>query len=282
MASSPAPIASSPPVTVRRLTRADAPVAGSLHRASYEDRLPWLAGRHDEAGFIRFFADTLIDAGPVWGAFADDRLLGFIALRGDLVDQLFIAPGHQSQGVGSLLLDLAKASAERLTLVVFERNEAAWQFYERRGFVAVEHRDGTCNEEGEPEILYAWQRGPGDCPRERFGDGPALADTLLALVLAGVKTATCWDAREGLKGSAIGGRWAALDGAGAPRALLETVELTTRRFDEVDAGFAFDEGEDDRSLAAWQREHRAYFQRNGHFASDMPLCCERFRLVAAL
>ena len=33
----------------------------------------------------------------------------------------------------------------------------------------------------------------------RFGDGPELADELLHLVLEGKKTATCWDAAEGLK-----------------------------------------------------------------------------------
>jgi len=34
-----------------------------------------------------------------------------------------------------------------------------------------------------------------------FGDTPELANELLALVLAGKKTATCWAASEGLKGS---------------------------------------------------------------------------------
>ena len=38
----------------------------------------------------------------------------------------------------------------------------------------------------------------------RFGDSPALADELLALVLAGKKTATCWAASEGGKGVEIG------------------------------------------------------------------------------
>jgi uncharacterized protein YhfF len=34
-----------------------------------------------------------------------------------------------------------------------------------------------------------------------FGDGPELADELLALILAGKKTATCWSATEGAKGT---------------------------------------------------------------------------------
>jgi len=115
-----------------------------------------------------------------------------------------------------------------------------------------------------------------------FGDGPELADQLLALVLEGKKTATCWAAAEGLKGAEVGKPWGAKDGAGVVRCVLETTELTQRRFDEVDAAFAFDEGEDDRTLAAWRVAHQNYFTRNGGFASDMLLNCERFRLVEIL
>lgn len=113
----------------------------------------------------------------------------------------------------------------------------------------------------------------------RFGDGPELANELLALILAGKKTATCWDAAEGLKGAEVGKAWAVKDGADVVRCVLETTELTQRRFDEVDAAFAFDEGEDDRTLASWRRAHQDYFTRNGGFAPDMLLNCERFRLV---
>ena len=61
--------------------------------------------------------------------------------------------------------------------------------------------------------------------------------------------------------------------------MLETVELTLRRFGEVDAAFAYDEGEGDQTLAFWRQAHRAYFGRRGHFAEDMLLWCERFRVV---
>ena len=73
-----------------------------------------------------------------------------------------------------------------------------------------------------------------------------------------------------------------LDGAKVPVAVIETVELTQRRFNEVDAPFAFDEGEDDRTLACWRRAHRNYFGQQGTFAPDMLLYCERFRLVARI
>ena len=112
-----------------------------------------------------------------------------------------------------------------------------------------------------------------------FGDSSELADELLALVLEGRKTATCWSAAEGLKGAAVGKSWAVKDGAGVVRCVLATTELTQRRFCDVGADLAFDEGEDDRTLASWRRAHEDYFTRNGGFTPDMLLNCERFRLV---
>jgi uncharacterized protein YhfF len=117
--------------------------------------------------------------------------------------------------------------------------------------------------------------------RFSFGDSPELADELAELVLAGKKRATCWAAGEGPK-THVGKQWVVLDGSGVPIAVIETIELTQRRFDEVDAAFAFDEGEGDRTLASWRRAHRNYFSRQGAFAPDMPVYCERFRLVARL
>jgi len=112
-----------------------------------------------------------------------------------------------------------------------------------------------------------------------FGDNPQLADELAALVLAGKKRATCWAAGEGPK-TEVGKQWVVLNGSGVPVAVIETVELTRRRFGEVDEAFAFDEGEGDSTLASWQRAHQNYFGRQGTFAPDMLLWCERFRLVS--
>ena len=111
-----------------------------------------------------------------------------------------------------------------------------------------------------------------------FGDGPRLADELLELVLAGVKTATC-STEDEPNTSTPGERWIVLDGRGNPRCVIETTEITYRRFGEVDAAFAHDEGEGDRSLAYWRSAHRQYFGRLGKFSDDMMLMCERFRLI---
>ena len=111
-----------------------------------------------------------------------------------------------------------------------------------------------------------------------FGDGPALADELLELVMQGTKTATC-STEDEPNISAPGERWIVLDGHGEPRCVIETTEVSYRRFDEVEANFAFEEGEGDRSLDHWRKAHRAYFTRQGKFSEDMMLMCERFRLV---
>jgi uncharacterized protein YhfF len=116
----------------------------------------------------------------------------------------------------------------------------------------------------------------------KFGDGPELCAGLIALVRAGAKTATCGALRDFEPGSddmpVVGRQDIALNWDGTPALLIETIEVTLRRFCDVDADFALAEGEDD-SLSGWQAGHRVYFERNGGWEPEMMLVCERFRLV---
>lgn len=118
----------------------------------------------------------------------------------------------------------------------------------------------------------------------RFGDTAALCATLLALVRAGKKVATCAALAEFEAGEApprIGRRDIALNWDGTPALVIETVELIQCRFDEVTEAMALAEGEDD-DLDGWRAGHRAYFERNCGFSSDMQIIWERFRLVEDL
>jgi uncharacterized protein YhfF len=115
-------------------------------------------------------------------------------------------------------------------------------------------------------------------PSFAFGDNPALADELLDLVLKGLKTATC-STEDEPNTPTPSEKWIVRDGRGTPRCVIETLEVTYRRFPEVDAAFAYEEGEGDRSLAHWRSAHRQYFSRLGKFSEDMMLMCERFRLI---
>ncbi|HTJ58095.1 MAG TPA: ASCH domain-containing protein [Devosiaceae bacterium] len=113
-----------------------------------------------------------------------------------------------------------------------------------------------------------------------------MADDLLALVVAGTKTATCGALQDFGPGKEtapeVGRRDIVLDGQGRPAAIVETLEVKIRHFDQVDEQFAFDEGEGFRSLAEWREGHRSYFERHGGWSPDMELICERFRLIEVL
>jgi uncharacterized protein YhfF len=123
---------------------------------------------------------------------------------------------------------------------------------------------------------------------EGWGDGPALADELGALIAQGTKTATCsslweWQA-EGNPIPQPGLITIVLDGHGQPLCIVETVEVRIRKYNEVDANFAREEGEGDLSLNYWREAHRNYFTRvlykiGKEFSEEMPLVCERFRVI---
>jgi uncharacterized protein YhfF len=125
-------------------------------------------------------------------------------------------------------------------------------------------------------------------PAWGFGSTQEMADELGKLVQEGVKTATCsllWEHEsDGEPLPQVGALSIVLDGDDYPLCLIETVEVEIRPFNEVDARFAHDEGEGDRSLNYWREVHLRFFapicQKLGMALDDrMPLVCERFRLV---
>ena len=143
---------------VRQLAMSDMGAAAAVHRAAFDAALPWLAGLHTPDEDRWFYRERVFRDCALWGAFQRDALAGFIALRNEWIDQLYVHPGAQGRGVGSALLDLAKTTGDRLQLWTFQRNLAARRFYERHGFVLVEETDGASNEEREPDALYRWTR----------------------------------------------------------------------------------------------------------------------------
>jgi uncharacterized protein YhfF len=121
------------------------------------------------------------------------------------------------------------------------------------------------------------------------GTNAALATELAKLVVNGPKRATATLLRDFETGSQLvfprpGDLWVLVDGMGHPLSVLETTQVDVRPFAGVDATFAWDEGEGDRSLAWWREAHIRYF---GHqaatdgfaFNEDSMVVLERFTIV---
>ena len=121
-----------------------------------------------------------------------------------------------------------------------------------------------------------------------YGDTPELANELIQLILIERKTATCgslweWET-EGRPLPKAGDIWVEVDGYGKPVCITETTEVTVRKYNEVNADFARAEGEGDLSLNYWREAHKTYFSRvlskfGREFSDEMPLVCERFKLI---
>jgi uncharacterized protein YhfF len=121
-----------------------------------------------------------------------------------------------------------------------------------------------------------------------FGNSSRQARELAELVIAGTKTATAslleTNKLQPEKAPIDGGYSVVTHFEGEPMCVIQTTEIRHLPFSTVDATFAFDEGEGDRTLADWREGHSAYFTREAaemgfHFDEDSVVCCERFRLL---
>lgn len=121
-----------------------------------------------------------------------------------------------------------------------------------------------------------------------FGNSSRQARALAELVIGGTKTATAslleTNKLEPEKAPVDGGYSVVTSFEGEPMCVVQTTEIRHMPFNAVDAAFAHDEGEGDRTLADWSEGHWEYFTREAaelgfEFDKDSIVCCERLRLV---
>jgi uncharacterized protein YhfF len=133
-------------------------------------------------------------------------------------------------------------------------------------------------------------------PRAEFGFPGPLRDKLVAAILSGAKTSTtgllaAYEA-EDEELPRVGARFAVVDSADRPVAVIETTEVRVVPIGEVDLAHAVDEGEGDTSLATWRTAHEDFFTSApmreilgdpGFTVTDAtPVVLERFRVVRRL
>jgi uncharacterized protein YhfF len=154
--------------------------------------------------------------------------------------------------------------------------------------------DTAAHGEAVREFWEAFRRAHPDIPPGAsydawyFGDDQALADALYPLVLRGAKRATAsllWEYEHESEALPKAGGFSVITSFdGAPQCVVQTLDVQIRPFDQVDAQFAFEEGEGDRSLDYWRQAHWDYFSERCRalgkdISLDMQVVCERFTLL---
>jgi ribosomal protein S18 acetylase RimI-like enzyme len=143
---------------LRPATGSDAASIARLLRVALGS-FDWMPVIHTPAEDLAFIRDIVLPRQQVTVAEVDKAIVGFIAVSGDWVEQLYLDPDWTGQGIGSRLLTQATAALPVVKLHCFQSNTGARRFYERHGFRAEAFGDGTTNEEGLPDIFYvrrAW------------------------------------------------------------------------------------------------------------------------------
>ena len=144
-------------VVLRPAHGSDASDIAKLMRASLNS-LDWMPVVHTPDEDFAFIRDMVLPRQQVTVAEAGRRIVGFIAVSGEWVEQLYLDPAWTGRGIGSRLLDQATSGMPVVKLHCFQANTGARRFYERHGFRAEAFGDGSTNEEGLPDILYVLKR----------------------------------------------------------------------------------------------------------------------------
>jgi GNAT superfamily N-acetyltransferase len=148
---------------IRRATSADAGATADLclrarRAGSAEGAIPPLV--HDDDDARVWVARVVIPRRECWLAEHESgALVGMLVLEDDWIEQLYVDPARTGSGIGAELIAVARRERpDGLRLRTFASNEGAQRFFPRHGFHEVERKDGSRNEEGAPDILYAWSR----------------------------------------------------------------------------------------------------------------------------
>lgn len=146
-----------PAIVIRRAAPGDADAIASLYLTSFRATYAFPLA-HSDGEVADWIRDEVVGRQETWVAVAGDDVVGVMALGEDALDQLYLRPGWWRRGIGSRLVALAKERRPAgLDLYTFQANAGARAFYERHDFSATWFGDGSANEEGQPDVRYAWR-----------------------------------------------------------------------------------------------------------------------------
>ena len=87
--------------------------------------------------------------------YEDNKIIqGFVGVRDEYIEGIFVSGKMQSHGIGKALLDYIKDKKARLQLNVYQKNVRAMSFYKREGFTI--QSEGLDEFIGEKEYVMEW------------------------------------------------------------------------------------------------------------------------------
>lgn len=87
--------------------------------------------------------------------YEDNKIIqGFVGVRDEYIEGIFVSGKIQSHGIGKALLDYIKDKKARLQLNVYQKNVRAMSFYQREGFTI--QSEGLDDFTGEKEYVMEW------------------------------------------------------------------------------------------------------------------------------
>ncbi|MEW9517799.1 GNAT family N-acetyltransferase [Streptomyces tubercidicus] len=154
----PTPADAVPPLALRPAHPTDAPVIAAIHQAARRATMPYLPPQrrtHDEV--TRWIREIVLPQCHTVVAVRGPELLGYAAVRGDLLEQLYLRPDARRSGIGTrLLAEAQRHRPDGLSLHVFQLNAEARAFYAHHGFRVVATDDGSGNMENLAALTLHW------------------------------------------------------------------------------------------------------------------------------
>ena len=87
--------------------------------------------------------------------YEDNKIIqGFVGVRDEYIEGIFVSDKMKSHGIGKALLDYIKDKKARLQLNVYQKNVRAMSFYQREGFTI--QSEGLDDFTGEKEYVMEW------------------------------------------------------------------------------------------------------------------------------
>lgn len=134
----------------------DLSIIAQIWHEEYARAYPELKINHDSSHWSNGI-DWLLKNCKIHVAVKDECVIGFMALKNDYIDQMYIKEKFWRQGIGSQFIALAKSkSPSYLHLHTLAQNERAIAFYKKHGFIITKR--GIAPDEKVPDVHMEFRK----------------------------------------------------------------------------------------------------------------------------